>query len=154
MHISCMLAAALVQTQNDTYLTRVRKQWFNTPTSGLLLNVFMIVSGLQHLKSKPRFFRGQVRSMRRTCRGRPQLQCGWSVPNRPKCWQGNLFACACHGECVFEEGWEGERVVHYGWLYQNMSLLRNGWFSNSNLFSVKLVLSSIFCCSKKPQKCR
>lgn len=37
------------------------------------------------------------------------------------------------GGCVFE----GESAAYYGRLHQNMSLLRNGWFSTSRLFSVK-----------------
>ncbi len=56
-----------------------------------------------------------------------------------------VCVCVCAGVCrvggcVFEGGWRGESAAYYGQLYQNMSLLRNGWFSTSRLFSVKRFL--------------
>lgn len=48
--------------------------------------------------------------------------------------QSSRFLCVRERVVVFE----GESAAYYGRLHQNMSLLRNGWFSSSRLFSVNL----------------
>lgn len=82
--------------------------------------------------------------------GRLWLQCGWSVHNRSEHWQEKPVELCVYGGCVSRGGWKGESAAYYGRLYQNMSLLRNGWLSTSKLFPVKymlFILSSLFYCA-------
>lgn len=131
--------------------------WKNT--CRLILNMFVILSWLKHLKTnvvlklKSRFgwWISHVEEV---------LVAVWVVSPQQICTltRGKKTVCVC--VCMHKSvlwWWmsvrgrvQGESAAYYGRLYQNMSLLKNGWFSTFKLFSGKC----IFYCKSADKQSR